>query len=85
MFRVAAHPLCAVTPSSAARLLRAVPSTLFQSPRMRVQRAEGPLARVWGEEPQRPPLQSLLQTVERICPAPFLPERANLFQALALV
>ena len=46
----------AVTPASPARLLRAVPSTLFQSPRMRVQRAEGPLARVWGEEPQRSPI-----------------------------
>ena len=30
-------------------------ATLYQSPRMRVQRAEGSLARVWGEEPQRPP------------------------------
>ena len=31
------------------------PPALFQSPRMRVQRAEGSLARVWGEKPQRPP------------------------------
>ena len=52
MFRVAAHPLCAVTPASPARPPRAGPPPNNDPLRMRVQRAEGSLARVWGEEPQ---------------------------------
>ena len=52
MFRVAARLSRAVTPSSPAHPLCAGPSTQYHSPRMRVQRAEGSLARVWGEEPQ---------------------------------
>ena len=42
MFRVAARLSRAVTPASAARPLRAVPSTLFQSSRTGVQRAMRP-------------------------------------------
>ena len=55
MFRVAAHPLCAVTPAARLALREPGLSPNDHPPKMRVQRAEGSLARVWGEEPQRLP------------------------------
>ena len=52
MFRVAAHPLCAVTPARPARPPRAGPPTNNDPPEWESRGLCSPLARVWGEEPQ---------------------------------
>ena len=55
MFRVAAHPLCAVTPAARLALREPGPPTNINPPEWESRGPCGPLARVWGEEPQRPP------------------------------
>ena len=53
MFRVAAHPLCAVTPPARLAIREPGLRPCTNPPERESRGPCGPLARAWGEEPQR--------------------------------